>query len=195
MPQMRITAVLLAAGEGRRIGRPKALLPIGGGTFLSHTAELLGRRGVDRVVAVIGAEALNVRQAAGALSVVENPRYAEGMLSSILAGLTASGDAEAVLLHPVDHPLVDPATIDRVIAALQAGATMAVPSFGGHRGHPGGFSRASWSALRAVDPTRGARGVLADHPEWLVHVAGDAGCVAGINTRADYERLIGPLSP
>jgi CTP:molybdopterin cytidylyltransferase MocA len=197
---MQIVAVVLAAGAGRRMGGPKALLRIGGGSFLARAAQILARPGVGAVVAVLGHEAARVRTEAGVpagVSLVDNEGYAGGMLSSILRGVQEAESlrADAVLLHPVDHPLVDPATVDRVVAALEGGAVIAVPTQGGRRGHPGGFARAAWPALRAAPPERGARAVLADHPEWVVHVAGDPGCVAGIETPADYERLVGRVSP
>jgi len=91
----------------------------------------------------------------------------------------------------VDHPLVATETIDAVVAALAVGAAVAVPSHSGRRGHPGGFARRTWSALRAADPAEGARGVLARHPEWIEHVAGDPGCLLGVNTPEDYRRLLG----
>ena len=197
---MNIVAVILAAGAGRRMGGTKALLRIGGETFLSRTARLLGRPGVASVLAVVGHEAERVA-AGGALpagvALVDNPRHLDGMLSSILCGLdeAEARGAEAVLLHPVDHPLVDPATVDRVVAALEAGAIVAVPTHGARRGHPGGFARAAWTALRAAPADRGARAVLADHSGWVVHVPGDPGCVAGIETPADYERWIAGVSP
>jgi molybdenum cofactor cytidylyltransferase len=100
-------------------------------------------------------------------------------------------NADALLLHPVDHPLVETATIDAVISALEDGALVAVPSHEGRRGHPGGFARAAWPALRAATPEEGARAVLHDHPEWVVHVRGGPGCVAGFNTPADLARLAG----
>ena len=192
---MRIAAIVLAAGRGRRAGGPKALLRVGGATFLEHAARLLLRPGVDRVIAVLGHEAARVRAAASlpdGSMVAVNEAYDGGMLGSILAGLRVAEEAgaDAVLIHPVDHPLVAPATIDRVVAALAGGAAVAVPSYEGRRGHPGGFSRAAWPALRAASPAVGAREVLAGHPEWIVHVEGDAGCVAGIDTAEDYERLI-----
>src|SRR5688572_15284581 len=62
-----------------------------------------------------------------------------------------------------------------VAGALAEGALIAVPSHGGRRGHPGGFARAAWAALRAAPAAAGARAVLAAHPEWVVHVTGDAG--------------------
>jgi CTP:molybdopterin cytidylyltransferase MocA len=194
---MRVVAVVLAAGEGRRIGGPKALLPLGGETFLTRTCRILARPAVETVLAVVGHQAERIRTAGGlppSVAVVENPGYSSGMLGSVLRGLAAAEarGAEAVLLHPVDHPLVAPATVDRVVAALEAGAPIAVPSFEGRRGHPGGFAAAAWPALRAAPADRGARAVLAEHPEWVVHVPGDRGCVAGVDTPADYERWIGP---
>jgi len=193
-------AVVLAAGAGRRMGGPKALLRIGGESFLARTARLLGRPGVASVVAVVGHEAARVAAEAACpagVSLLENPRHHEGMLSSILRGLdeAQARGAHAVLLHPVDHPLVDPATVDRVVAALEKRAVVAVPSHGSRRGHPGGFAREAWPALRSAPVDRGARAVLADHPEWVVHVPGDPGCVLGIETPADYERWIAGLSP
>jgi len=195
---VRVVAVVLAAGAGRRIGSPKALLPIGGTTFLAHVARGLQRPGIAEVVAVIGHGARRVAASAGlppGLALVGNPRPDDGMLGSVARGLEAAEarGADAVLLHPVDHPFASPATTDAVLAALAGGALVAVPTYGGRRGHPGGFARAVWPALRAAPPARGARAVLADHPDWLVHVPGDEGCVAGIDTREDYERRVGVL--
>jgi len=193
---MRVAAVVLAAGAGRRIGGPKALLRKGPLSFLAHVSGTLRRPSVEIVIAVLGHEAERVAREASAPSWVEIvtcARHAEGMLASFLCGLDAAeaAGAEAVLVHPVDHPLVAAETVDRVVAALTAGAIIAVPSVDGRRGHPGGFARAAWPALRAVSPDRGARGVLADHPDWITHVPGDPGAVAGIDTPADYARLVG----
>lgn len=192
---MRIVAIVLAAGAGRRIGGAKALLRIQGESFLARVAARLARPGVESVVAVLGHDTARIRAEAGVpqgVVVVDNPRHAEGMLTSIWRGLdeaTALG-ADALLVHPVDHPLVDPDTVDRVIGALTAGAQIAVPSYAARRGHPGGFAAAAWPALRAAALDRGAREVLASHPDWIVHVPGDPGCVAGIDTPEDYDRLI-----
>jgi nicotine blue oxidoreductase len=191
---MRIWSIILAAGRGERVGGPKALLVAGGESFLARTARLLRPSRVEAVVAVLGHEAGRVaREAglAGGVEVVTNARYAEGMLTSIRAGLDAAeaGGADAVLVHPVDHPLVEPETVERVLDALLSGAVIAVPSHEGRRGHPAGFARGAWAALRNAPAEEGARAVLASHPEWVVHVQGGPGCRAGINTPEDYRRL------
>jgi CTP:molybdopterin cytidylyltransferase MocA len=190
---VRTVAVVLAAGEGRRLGGPKALLPIGATTFLAHVCALLDRPGICAVVAVLGAEADRVRresQVGAGVVVHVNERWRAGMLTSVWAGLDAAEalEAEGVILHPVDTPFVAPATVEAVVRALADGATIVVPSHAGRRGHPAGFSRRTWPALRAASLDRGARGVLADHPEWISYVRGDPGCLADVDLPSDLGR-------
>jgi CTP:molybdopterin cytidylyltransferase MocA len=194
---VRVVGIVLAAGEGRRMGGPKALLRLRDTSFLAHACSLLDRPGVAAVVAVIGAEADRVRAEAGLPSevdVVDNPGWREGMLSSVWRGLDAAEalGAEAVLLHPVDHPLVTSETVDRVVAALERGAFAAVPSRDGRRGHPGGFGREAFPALRAAPPDRGARAVLAAHAPGVVHVDGDPGCLLSLDTPDQYRLHVRP---
>jgi CTP:molybdopterin cytidylyltransferase MocA len=191
---MRIVAVVLAAGEGRRVGGPKALLRAQGQSFLARTASVLSRPGIEGVLAVLGCEAKRVGDEAGLppnVEIVVNARWREGMLGSILAGLEAAErrGAEAIMVHAVDHPFVEIETVDAVAAALAFGAWVAVPVFEGQRGHPAGFGRPSWEALRDAPPDRGARAVLADHPDWVVHLPSGPGCVEQINTPEDLARL------
>ncbi|MCG6926723.1 MAG: nucleotidyltransferase family protein [Acidobacteria bacterium] len=187
---------MLAAGEGRRMGGPKALLPIGDTSFLAHICSLVARPRVAAVVAVIGAEAERVRAEARlpeGVVVVENEIWREGMLSSVWCGLdeAESRGADGILLHPVDHPVIASETVDRVVTALHQGALVAVPVHGGRRGHPGGFSRDAFGSLRAAPANLGARAVLAEHRTRVVEVEGDAGCLLGVNTPADYRRVAG----
>ena len=192
----RVVAVVLAAGEGRRMGGPKALLPLGGTTFLATACRSFDRPGVAAVVAVLGAEAARVREGVAipeGVSVVVNERWREGMLTSVWAGLDAAEalSADAVLLHPVDNPLVEPATIDAVLAALAGGAAIAVPSHGGRRGHPAGFARSVFPDLRAAPLEGGARAVLAARPELVVHLPAGPDCLVDVDTAADLAALRG----
>jgi CTP:molybdopterin cytidylyltransferase MocA len=187
---MRVVAIVLAAGEGRRMGGPKALLPLGEGTLLAHACRLFARPGIASVVAVLGAQAQRVRAEAGLPAeamVVVNDRWREGMLTSVWAGLDAAEEleAEAVLLHPVDNPFVEPATINAVLGALARGAEIAVPSHAGRRGHPAGFARATWPALRAAPKDQGARAVLAQDPGRVVHVPAAEDCLVDLDSPRD----------
>jgi CTP:molybdopterin cytidylyltransferase MocA len=193
---MKLMAVVLAAGEGRRVGGPKALLPVEGRSFLARACSLLARPGVTTVVVVLGAEAERVRAEAGVPEgtvVVENEGWRDGMLSSVWRGLEAAEarGADGILLHPVDHPLIAPETVDGVVAALRGGAFAAVPVHSGRRGHPGGFAREAFAALRAAPLDQGARAVLARYRERVVEVVGDPGCLLGVNTRQDHLRGTG----
>jgi CTP:molybdopterin cytidylyltransferase MocA len=191
---MRVAAIVLAAGEGRRMGGPKALARLDARSFLEAATSAFARDDVAGTIAVIGAEAERVaREAklAPGVALVVNPRYPEGMLTSVCAGLDAAEalGADAVLLHPVDNPVVEPATVTAVLAALDGGATIAIPSHAGRRGHPAGFARPAWAALRAAPLAQGARSVLAARPEWVVHVAAGPDCLVDVDTPADVERL------
>jgi len=186
---VRLAAVVLAAGEGRRMGGPKALLREGQETFLARACVLFSSAGV-LPIAVIGAEAGRVRDEAGipeGVTVVLNPRWAEGMLTSVWKGLDAAEGlgAEAVLLHPVDNPFVAPETIAAVVASLAGGAEIAVPSHAGRRGHPAGFARSVWPALREAPLDGGARTVLLAHPDAVVHVPAGPDCLVDIDTPED----------
>ena len=192
---MTVLAVLLAAGAGRRMGGPKALLRLGQVSFLEACLAALLRDGVGGAVVVVGHEAGRVRAAVPArpdVAVAENAEYARGMLSSVRCGLDAAeaAGADAILLHPVDHPLVEPETVDRVVAALRQGAVIAVPTHEGRRGHPGGFARAAFAALRGAADDEGARAVLRDRPDWVVHVPGGPGSRAGFDVPGDLRRLL-----
>jgi len=186
------------------MGGPKALLRVGGVSFLGRCCRLFqdaaagfGAEAVlDVVVAVLGAEAERVRTEGGAphgVRLVVNEGWRDGMLSSSWRGLDAADAAavDAVLVHPVDHPLLDPATIARVARALAEGALIAVPTWRDRRGHPGGFARPLFPELRSAPPAIGARALLSADPTRVREVAGDPGCVAGIDTPEQFERLLG----
>jgi nicotine blue oxidoreductase len=191
---MRVTAIVLAAGEGRRLGGPKALARLGGRSFLEAAVTIFEREDVAGRVVVLGAEADRVAAAVQlppGTAVVVNHRYAEGMLTSVWAGLDAASalGADAVLLHPVDNPLAREATVTAVLRGLARGAIIAIPSHAGRRGHPAGFARPAWAALRAAPLDGGARTVLAERPDWVVHVPAGADCLVDIDTPEELARL------
>ena len=131
---MKAAAIILTAGESRRMGRPKAFLPFRGGTFLSHIADTLGVRCAP-VIAVFGFDADRLMAMAPAnVQPVPNPDYELGMLASLQAGLRAvPGDCDIVLFTLVDHPAISPATVEIL---LRSTAPVAIPRHNGKRGHP-----------------------------------------------------------
>jgi len=167
---MRVCALLLAAGESVRMGRPKALLPWQGGTLVEFQVEQLLAGGMDRVVLVLGHDAEAVRRVASPLArttIVLNPDYATGKTSSVRTGLEAiPSSAEAVLVLAVDQPR--PAALIRRLRQAHAtsDALITVSGFGGRHGHPTIFRRELFPEMRDIrEETQGLRAVLHRHRE------------------------------
>ena len=183
-----ITAVVLAAGEGRRMGAPKvsARLP-DGRTFLQAVLATVRAAGVDEVRVVVGP---GTQASADDATLVLNPRPEAGMLSSVRAGVRAApAGTRALLLWPVDHPHVRAATVRRLIEAhAHTGAPVVVPVHGGRRGHPTLFDAALLPELLEAPDDVGARAVVHAHEQELCELAvEDAGVIADLDTPADLE--------
>jgi molybdenum cofactor cytidylyltransferase len=142
---MSVAAVILAAGESRRMGRPKALLEVPGSdppeTFLDRWIRLLAAHAAP-VIVVLGGHAEAVRSGsarASQVTFVVNERFQEGMLSSLQCGLRAvPAEAAGTIFTPVDFPQVSPGTVAGVLAAFWRDDTfrLAIPRHQGRRGHP-----------------------------------------------------------
>ncbi|HTA44743.1 MAG TPA: nucleotidyltransferase family protein [Bryobacteraceae bacterium] len=186
---MNAAAIILAAGESRRMGRPKASLPFRGGTFLSAIAENLGRR-CSPVIAVFGFDAARVSQSApeGVIP-VENPDYAQGMLTSLKAGLRAVPDTcDRVIFTLVDHPAVLPSTVDTV---MQSSAAIAIPRFENRRGHPVLIRRRIADEFLSEPLTSKVRDVIDRHASEIQYVeVDDPGISDDIDDPALYEKLL-----
>lgn len=187
---MKISAVILAAGAGTRLGGvAKALLEHDGGTFLGSILATARRVGMHEAIVVVGPpHGRLVSSYARKLDakVVENPAPEQGMASSVALGFAALGDADAAWLWPVDHPDVDPSTLRALIASLGTHAA-ARPVFETRGGHPPLIARSLFPALAAcTNVDGGARTVLAAADMIDVPVA-DRGCVRDVDTPADLE--------
>ena len=118
-----ISSIVLAAGESRRMGSPKALLHCEGQTFIARICGSLLSAGVEDVVMVLGARAEKIRQAIPAhpaLRSVVNPNYVQGQLSSLVIGLSAlSPQSEATIVTLVDHPLIKAETFAALLGSFR----------------------------------------------------------------------------
>lgn len=188
---MKSAGLILAAGESRRMGFPKALLEYRGETFLARLARLFSER-CDPVVVVLGARAGEVRDAMPAHGVrcVVNANWADGQTSSFLRGLgEIPADVSGVLFTLADHPAVAPETLD---ALLAAGGRLRIPRFEGRRGHPIWFSRELIPEFLALPAGAAARDVVRAHyPEAAWVDVDDPGVLADIDDPAAYRALTG----
>ncbi len=197
-----IAAIILAAGESRRMGFPKALLPYplpegSETTFLAHLLDVLNRSRAEPIVVVLGHEGERIRSSVpeaswGRARPVANERYREGMLTSILAGLEAASESprvEGVLVLPVDHPDVRTEIVDLLIDRFaEAARPVILPVHRGRRGHPVLFSRAVFDELQRAPESVGARQVVWDHQGDLLEVeVPDPGIGRDVDTPGDYR--------
>lgn len=183
--------LLLAAGAGRRYGRPKALVELGGEPLVLRGIRLLGDGGCAPVHVVLGAGAHEVPDLPGAVP-VRHDRWADGLGSSLLRGLASlPADVPAVVVVLVDQPLLSPVAVRRVRAAYAGGAVIAVATYAGRPGHPILLDRRTWPLLGGYAVgDRGARDLLRDRPDLVVEVpCDDVGSPVDVDTPADLLRL------
>lgn len=189
--------LLLAAGGGTRLGRPKALVSFRGEPLVRRGVRLLQRGGCGTVVVVVGAAADEVAALItdASVQVVRNPDWRVGMGGSLRAGLAALSDAPAVVVTLVDQPLVGPAAVRRLTAAWRAGALVAAASYDGQVRNPVLFDAHVFAAAAAgASGDQGARALLRERPEWVERVACDAvASPRDIDTVDDLRALsVGP---
>jgi len=201
---MRVAGILLAAGEGARLGQPKALVEVGGRTLAERGVALLRDGGADPVLVVTGAVPVQVPGARA----VRNPEWRTGMGSSLAVGLNAleagapgAADGAAGLNRPAgaavialaDQPLVGPEAVRRLIAAYGNGASVAVAAYHGQPRNPVLIAREHWPAVLALATgDTGARPFLRAYPELVTLVeCADTGSPDDVDTPQDLARVRG----
>jgi len=195
-----IAALVLAAGGSRRMGRPKMLLPLPGGTVLATVVSRLLAAPVDRIVVIVGHEAAAVRAGAGLpddarVMVLDNPDWNEGLSSSLRRGLLACPEADALVAALGDQPGVDAEVVRRLVEAWRQGARLAVPVQGrsgdgsaSRAGHPVLFDRSLRGELLALTGDVGAREVLHRHGDEAARI--DAPGLPDLDTEEDYRAFL-----
>jgi len=184
-----VAGILLAAGEGSRLGRPKALVELGGQTLAERGVAVLRAGGADPVLVVTGAAAVEIDGARA----VHNPDWRSGMGSSLAAGLRALDETGpgAAVIALADQPLVGAEAVRRLIAAYQAGASVAVAAYAGKPRNPVLIAREHWAAVAdlAAGDT-GARPFLRARPDLVTLVeCGDTGSPDDVDTPEDLARV------
>ena len=188
-----ICAVVLAAGLSRRMGTQKLLLPFGGKTVVAHIVDQILASAVDEVHIVVGHEGRRVSRELSnrPVSVVTNPDYESGMLSSVRCGLAALGqECRAVLVALGDQPSVTSKLIDRMVQSFAATQKqILVPFYDGRRGHPVLFSQAYRDEILTQYDNVGLRGFLRAHPDEVFELSVSSSAVlSDMDCPEDYQR-------
>ena len=190
-----IAAVILAAGQGRRLGQTKQLLAWGPTTILGQTIQQVQTSQVDEIVVVTGHDAAAVATIASAhqARTVHNPVHATGeLLSSLQVSIKALAvSVAAAIVILADQPFIPPAVINQLITAFQhRDEQLIAPVYHGQRGNPVLIGRTLFPDLLALPPLSAPRALFQQHPDqvFLVEVDTDT-ILLDIDRWEDYERL------
>lgn len=191
-----ISAILLAAGQSKRMGEPKQLMPFQQSTIVEQAIDNLLGSAANEVIVVVGYRAEDVIKAIAAkpIQLAVNPDYEHGMSTSIIAGLKRlHSEVEAVMLALGDQPLVNSQTINRLIDEFRDhDEGIAIPTYQGRRGHPIIFAIKYKEQLLKLKGDVGGRQIIKDHPNDVLEVAVNAeSVIADFDTRSDYQSRLG----
>lgn len=190
----RVVAIVLAAGESKRMGRLKQTLPWGNTTILGQTLRNLKQSTVHDILVVSGHEAERVERIAAAegCQVLFNPQYAAGeMLSSLKTGVAHLPDnIAAVLVMLADQPMLEPEIINQLSSTFWQGrGELIAPSYEGQRGNPVLIGRTYFEELLTLPPDVAPRELLFRHPQELVLVPVNSDSVLkDLDRPEDFER-------
>lgn len=192
-----LAAAILAAGESRRMGTPKALLPYRGITFLKHLIGVMRhpRVGVTRIVLGAGAADIQAKLRLDADSIVLNQSWQQGQLSSIQAAIRGLplGEIEGLILCPVDQPLISAELVSHLIARFDAtGKRIVLPTHKGRRGHPAIFHESLFDELLRASPDIGARQVVWAHSQDVEECpTEEEGAILNLNDPETLKKFLG----
>lgn len=173
------------------MGRPKALLEFRGRTFIENIVEAIDRSTLEHCVIVVGHQREEIECRVPARSIVFNPDYEKGMITSFQAGIRAlPRDVSAVMLFLVDHPVVETSTIEALITRTGRNRIV-LPTFEGKRGHPVLFSADVLEEILDLRPTQGANIVVRKDPSRVVELpVNTPGILVDVDTPEQYEMLV-----
>ena len=191
-----ICSIVLAAGLSSRMGVQKLLLPFGGKTVISHIVDQLLASSIGEVHVVVGheAERISAELSGRAVSVVNNPNYKSGMLSSVRRGLRNLPEkCRAVMVVLGDQPSITTELIEQMLQSFAATEkSILVPLYKGKRGHPILFSSQYRDEILTQYGDVGLRGLLRGHSGDIFELAvSTASVLCDMDCPEDYRRELG----
>jgi molybdenum cofactor cytidylyltransferase len=192
--------VILAGGQSNRLGSPKQLLPYKESTLIRHAAAVALEADIGPVLIVTGANERVVLRAIEGLNVFHatNPGWQEGMASSLRVGLKAMverfPETDGIIFMVCDQPFVTKSLLLCLIETLQTtGKAVTACSYLGKKGTPALFHRSFFEKLMELKGDKGARMLIAAHPDEVADVPFEEGAI-DIDTVDDYNRLLNGLN-
>jgi molybdenum cofactor cytidylyltransferase len=185
----QVAAILLAAGQSRRMGALKPLLPFGEKTVVESCLQYLTQ--IQNIVVVLGHRADEIREHLKDVTIAINPDSHSEMGASIAIGVRAiRPDAKCVLIALVDHPAVPPGIVSTLIAEWQDGARIVIPTWQNRGGHPVLVDLDFRHELAHLDQSGGLRSLFQNHPDDVKRLPVDSPFVArDMDTWDDYRAL------
>ncbi len=190
--QSAVAAIVLAAGESRRFGQPKQLLPVGDKTMIQHVVDVVLDSPIEQVMVVLGccAAETGASIAGRPVQVVVNEKWKSGLSSSVRAGLSAlKPEVGAALFVLADQPGITTEVIAKLVQRYrQTRAPIVVPTHRGQRGNPVLFARSLFAELLKVKGDQGGRQLIAEHEDELEEVEVQTEAIfTDIDTADDYQ--------
>jgi molybdenum cofactor cytidylyltransferase len=189
-----IAGIVLAAGRSARMTpRNKLLEPIDGEPMIRRVAANALESGIRPVIVVTGYEADHVGQALGGLDVtlITNPNYADGLSTSLKAGLAVLPSAvDGALICLGDMPEIENSVFHALMAAFTGPSTICVPVHNGRRGNPVLWGNAYFTEMRTLAGDSGAKSLMTRHADQIIEVAVETDSIfRDVDTPADFARL------
>jgi molybdenum cofactor cytidylyltransferase len=190
-----IWAIILAAGESKRMNGPKLVLPIGSSTIIENVITGIPEEMVEGKIIVVGAWMKEILEATSHLKLVHavNSDYRKGMLSSVRCGLGAlPASAEAVLIYPGDQPGIPTEVTEELIRARrETGKGIIISVHDSKRGHPVMIDKKYFSEINTLNDDKGLRELSARHPEDVHEAETESNIILrDIDTPGDYNEAI-----
>ena len=192
---MDIWAIILAAGESKRMGFPKMLLSFNEQTMIERVISNVNESKVKNIMVVLGEENLKITEIIknSPVRYCYNTDYKDGMLSSVKCGFkNIHANPDAILVFQGDQPFITSASIDMVIEAwLSSERGLVIPVFNRRRGHPLLIARKYSGEIHKIDPSAGLNSLLRKYPEDILEVeTSEPGILKDFDTYEDYLREI-----
>jgi molybdenum cofactor cytidylyltransferase len=198
MTMKGIGAIILAAGESKRMGSPKMLLPFKDKTVIETVIENVLAAGIEETRVVLGAYRDDILKIIGKYQIgyCVNEDYKTGMLSSVQHGFASLPyGCRAALVMPGDKPMIEPQEIIRVIEAyLDSGKGLVMPVYKKKRGHPLVVDASYFEEVLNLPEAEGLRRLSIIHPDDVYEVkTDDPGVLHDVDTREDYLLAINKI--